>query len=72
MAIARCDKHGEPQGMKLRYPHAHTPHAKAEILCGAPNCTRPALVWLSDKEEGHYRKGTRSFPVISYYQVRVE
>jgi hypothetical protein len=76
MAIARCEICGNQQGTKQRYPHSHTPAPETgihirRILCGAPNCTREALIWLTDEEEAEYRRGERSFMVLRHHHVRV-
>jgi hypothetical protein len=41
------------------------------IPCGAPNCARWALIWLSDVEEAEYRRGLRSFRVQLHGAVQV-
>jgi len=76
MAIARCETCGEPNGVKRRYPHPHTVTNQTRtedrrIPCGAPNCSRLALVWLSDAEEAEYRRGERSFQVKQHQDVQV-
>jgi len=74
MAIARCEACGEPKDTKQRYPHHHTPtsiSAVPRIPCGAPNCARVALVWLSDEEEAAYHRGERSFRVLQHRAVHV-
>jgi hypothetical protein len=74
MAIARCEACGEPKGTKQPYPHCHTPtsiSAVPRIPCGAPNCAREALIWLTDAEEDEYRRGLRRFRVLQYRHVQV-
>jgi hypothetical protein len=76
MALARCETCGQPKGTKQRYPHAHTATNQTRtedrrIPCGAPNCSRSALVWLSEAEESEYRRGERSFRVVQHGDVQV-
>ena len=64
MASARCETCGSPKGLKQNYTHSHdqilSPPDKG-FLCGAQNCTRPALIWLTDEEEQRYLQGVRLF-----------
>jgi len=75
MAVARCEACGQPKDTKQSYRHPHvTTAVDAEtrrILCGAMNCTRVAMLWLTDEEEEEYGHGRRSFTVLRHYQVRV-
>ena len=77
MAIARCEVCGQPRGTKQGYPNLHTviletPSQHPRIVCGAVNCTRDALIWLTDAEESEYRRGVRNFRVLQYRQVQVK
>lgn len=74
MAVARCEKCGPPQGMKLSYARSHklAPDAKTRIFCGTGNCIKLALVcWLTDEEERQYLGGERRFAVPFRGRVRV-
>jgi hypothetical protein len=62
MAILRCEKCGAPEGLKEKYPHRHELAPNPDpLMCGAPNCTRRAVVWLGDTEQDQYSKGRREF-----------
>jgi hypothetical protein len=67
MALARCESCGRPKGMKRDYAHFHTlARSVASLLCGAPTCTRPGSVWLTEEEEHQYLRGQRSFRVSNH------
>ena len=75
MALARCETCGRPQGLKQNYSHFHSPDSSRHrvILCGAANCTRRALIWLTDEEEREYRGGERNFRLSSHaIQVKLK
>jgi hypothetical protein len=77
MAIARCETCGPPKGMKQAYSNPHTVILETRsrdrrILCGATNCSRVAMVWLTDAEEAEYRRGLRGFRVLHHSEVRVK
>ena len=73
MAIARCQQCGQPEEMKRRYPHVHSPLSDSQVLCGSRHCKRPALVWLSDDEEWRYRvTALRIFSVVCHGGVEVD
>ena len=62
--------------MKQEYPHPHmvvleTRSEDRRIPCGAPNCARAGLIWLTDAEEAEYRRGLRSFRVLQHREVQV-
>ena len=66
MASARCETCGSPQGLKQNYAHPHhqiSSPPKREFLCGAPSCTRLALIWLTDDEEEQYVHALRLFRI---------
>jgi hypothetical protein len=67
MALARCQRCGNPQGLKHSYPHVHSlAHFQLNgILCGSQTCIHPALIWLTDEEERQYLSGERSFQVLN-------
>ena len=61
MAVARCDEHGPPVGLKQDYPYLHLPKPGKRASCGALNCAKQAKVWLTDAEQQEYLSGKRSF-----------
>jgi hypothetical protein len=66
MASARCENCGSPQGLKHTYTHPHeqvSSPSKKGLLCSTRNCTRLALIWLTDDEEQRYLQGVRAFRV---------
>ena len=73
MALARCEKCGHPQGLKLNYNHLHAPapSVSSRILCGVTTCNRPAYIWLTDEEEQQYLHGQRNFR-LSNHAVQVQ
>lgn len=75
MASARSEACGSPQGLKHNYAHPHNQISsppKREFLCGAPSCTRLALIWLTDDQEEQYVQGVRLFRVAqSAEEVRI-
>lgn len=74
MAVARCEKCGCPEGLKLSYVRSHkfVSDATSRIYCGATHCVQLALVcWLTDEEEQQYLGGERLFKMASYGTVLV-
>jgi hypothetical protein len=63
MALARCETCGRPSGLKQTYSHVHAMVSSERLLCGAPSCTRLALVWLTEEEQHRYAGGLRVFRV---------
>lgn len=61
MASARCETCGSPKGLKQNYTHSHSLAYPERFLCGAPTCTRFALIWLTEEEEQCYAQGVRLF-----------
>jgi hypothetical protein len=60
--------------MKYSYPHNHAPisgRGGLPILCGATYCSRPAMIWLNDKEEREYLRGVTAFLVIRHGTMQV-
>ena len=76
MASARCETCGRPLGLKRPYNHLHAqaPLVNSNILCGEPNCARPApCIWLTEEEEQQYLSGQRSFRISNHATyVRLE
>jgi hypothetical protein len=67
MALARCEKCGRPDGRGVNAygskPHFPVGHPNSGVVCGTSNCENPAAVWLTEEEDGFYKKGKRVFPI---------
>jgi hypothetical protein len=62
MAVARCEKCGQPVGLRFNYHHSHVPKQETRLMCGAAECKRPIrYVWLSNPEQTQYDRGERVF-----------
>jgi hypothetical protein len=64
MALARCERCGQPEGRKGNvYITSHQPvsHPTSGVVCGSADCDAAALVWLLAEEEAQYKKGQRVF-----------
>lgn len=73
MALARCEECGSPKGLKQMYPYSHYLASLAQILCGAPHCTRVAMIWLTDDEEQRYlQEGIRLFRISKGPEVELQ
>jgi len=60
MALVRCEEH---RVQALQYVRHVTPvgHPRSGLVCGTESCTRPGLIWLTDREVRSYDAGTRIF-----------
>ena len=76
MALARCEKHGQPQGKKKPYLVAVNPIGypnETALVCGIPACEEPARVWLIDVEKADFERGRTIFGfATNVTKVRVE
>lgn len=73
MALARCEECGSPKDLKQMYPYGHPLATLAQILCGAPHCTRVAKIWLTDDEEQRYlQEGLRLFRISKGPEVELQ
>jgi len=67
MAIVRCKQHGRPKGRTQRYVTSVRPvgYPDTAAICGREGCTRPGLVWLTDRERAAYQRRRRVFSIPS-------
>ncbi len=68
MAAARCEMCGSPKGLKNSYLHPHPLVAPQPVLCGSQNCTKSAVIWLTDEEEADYHRGVRFFHLANHHR----
>lgn len=63
MAIARCQKCGEPQGRTNKYVRSVHPvgYPDTSSICGAKGCDEAAIIWLNEIESAAHEKGRRVF-----------
>lgn len=64
MALARCDRCGQPQGRGGNvYVQSHPPvgHPDSGVVCGREGCENPAMLWLLEDEQRAYTGGQRVF-----------
>ncbi len=63
MALARCEVCGQPSGLRCEYVWQVLPlgYPNSHLVCGAPNCAKPAVVWLTALEGEQYTHGQRAF-----------
>jgi len=76
MAIARCERCGQPRASKPpEYAAVHNPqgHPHSGVICGTKGCENPARIWLKTDEEADYQRGVRVFDIrTNSAKVRVE
>lgn len=74
MALARCEECGRPSGLRNEYVLRAQVigYPNAALLCGRPNCTKPAMVWLTVVESNLYRNGHRLFALSHAGEVRLQ
>ena len=80
MALARCDKHGNPKGQRgnvyLPTPLLPVGYPKTGVTCGSAGCESPAKIWVVGTEMRSYQSGQRVFgfgrPPIGFVKVRVD
>jgi len=64
LALCRClMNHSWPKGHKKDYVGYVKPvgYPDTALICGRPECSRPAVIWLDEEEVQNYRDGVRIF-----------
>lgn len=64
MALCRCDSCGVQRNRTRRnYVRSVDPigYPDTAVICGRPNCTNPARVWLDNNEFTDYQNGVKIF-----------
>lgn len=70
MALGRClTSHAWPKGKKTDYIGYVQPvgYPDSALICGIPECNRPAVIWLDVNEEESYKEGNRIFRGPSHF-----
>jgi len=64
MVLCRClEEHGYPQGRSHKYVAYVKPvgYPRSSLICGNPQCEKPAVIWLDELEAQDYKRGERVF-----------
>jgi hypothetical protein len=64
MALARCENCGRPMGRTKIYtsvPRYPASYPESSVVCGKKDCSKPALIWLTEQEQKAYAGGERVF-----------
>ena len=80
MALARCERHGNPKGQRgnvyLATALLPVGYPNAGVVCGSARCDQPAKIWVIETEMSAYKRGERIFgfgrPAIGFVKVRVQ
>jgi hypothetical protein len=80
MALARCERHGNPKGQRgnvyLPTPLLPAGYPDSGVVCGSTGCDKPAKLWVVKRDMDEYQSGQRVFgfgrPHINFAKVRVQ